>query len=476
MSLRVGDSGGFRDQPQYVSLGGDVLRREVARCGFLQSQPPPGALGGGTADDSTYLRGDGIWAHIEAVRFAVKNDSGGTLTNGTPVYASGSVGASTETLVRAARADTSSSMPAIGLLEQDLANNAEGFAVALGVVRNLDTSAYTVNQVVYVASAGGLVGTRPSAATDLVQNIGRVTRVHATTGEILVMGPGRTNAVPNYTANRLIGRGSSGGSGDAQEITLGTGLTLTGTTLDATGGGGSGPIISSGYTMDSDRVLGRYSASSGAIEHLGVGKGLQIDTIGGTLRIRPGDVGTNELTANSVSYAKIQNVSATDKLLGRSSAGSGVVEEITCTAAGRALLDDADAAAQRTTLGLYTGKTTIDFGAFPGSSDATVTVTGQTGITTGSVIQAWLAPENTADHTADEHRIETISVCAGNIVAGTSFDIYAQNTSQLNEPLREQGNNRDRNALTITLGGQSASVGGQGTLLYGVWSVAWRWS
>lgn len=48
------------------------------------------------------------------------------------------------------------------------------------------------------------------------------------------------------------------------------------------------------------------------------------------------------------------NVSATDKLLGRSTAGAGSVEEITLTSAGRALLDDADAAAQRTTLGLGT--------------------------------------------------------------------------------------------------------------------------
>jgi hypothetical protein len=53
-----------------------------------------------------------------------------------------------------------------------------------------------------------------------------------------------------------------------------------------------------------------------------------------------------------VTYAKMQDVSATDKLLGRSTAGSGVVEEVTCTPAARAFLDDADAAAQRTTLGL----------------------------------------------------------------------------------------------------------------------------
>lgn len=53
----------------------------------------------------------------------------------------------------------------------------------------------------------------------------------------------------------------------------------------------------------------------------------------------------------AVTYAKIQEVTATDKLLGRSTAGAGVVEEIACTAAGRALLDDADAAAQLATLG-----------------------------------------------------------------------------------------------------------------------------
>lgn len=53
----------------------------------------------------------------------------------------------------------------------------------------------------------------------------------------------------------------------------------------------------------------------------------------------------------TITYADIQNVSATDRILGRETAGAGVIEEIVCTAAGRALLDDANAAAQRTTLG-----------------------------------------------------------------------------------------------------------------------------
>ncbi len=43
---------------------------------------------------------------------------------------------------------------------------------------------------------------------------------------------------------------------------------------------------------------------------------------------------------------------ATDKLLGRVTAGTGAVEEVTCTDQAQALLDDTDAETMRTTLGL----------------------------------------------------------------------------------------------------------------------------
>jgi hypothetical protein len=60
---------------------------------------------------------------------------------------------------------------------------------------------------------------------------------------------------------------------------------------------------------------------------------------------------------DAVTYAKMQNVSATDRLLGRSTAGAGDVEEIVCTAYARSVLDDANAATARTTLGLGSGDT-----------------------------------------------------------------------------------------------------------------------
>ena len=51
--------------------------------------------------------------------------------------------------------------------------------------------------------------------------------------------------------------------------------------------------------------------------------------------------------------SKLLTVSDTDLLLGRFSSGAGAAEEIACTAAGRALLDDADAAHQCSTLGAW---------------------------------------------------------------------------------------------------------------------------
>jgi hypothetical protein len=90
--------------------------------------------------------------------------------------------------------------------------------------------------------------------------------------------------------------------------------------------------------------------STGAVKGGGSGGGISDGDKGDITVSSSGAVWT--IDDDVVTYAKIQDVSATDKLLGRSTAGAGNVEEIACTAAGRALIDDADAAAQRTTLGL----------------------------------------------------------------------------------------------------------------------------
>ena len=122
------------------------------------------------------------------------------------------------------------------------------------------------------------------------------------------------------------------------------------------------------------------------------------------------------------------------------------------------------------------GTTTVDFGTFPGGSDASTTVTGQASITGTSLVEAWLYPVATSDHTADEHLVETVRVVAGNVSAGVGFTIYATNTSQLNEPLYRPGVSNFRPAATTVYGATAPSVGGQGTRIYGTWTVAWVWN
>lgn len=67
------------------------------------------------------------------------------------------------------------------------------------------------------------------------------------------------------------------------------------------------------------------------------------------------NAGAITIANEAVTYPKIQQVSATDKILGRSTAGAGVIEEIDCTPFARSLLDDADAATARSTLGITSG-------------------------------------------------------------------------------------------------------------------------
>ena len=90
------------------------------------------------------------------------------------------------------------------------------------------------------------------------------------------------------------------------------------------------------------------------------------------------------------------------------------------------------------------GTADLDFGAFPGKSDASVAVTGQAGIVAGSLAEAWLRPVDTADHKADEHLLGQIEVKAGNIAAGTGFTVYG--------------------------------VSLDNTRSYGIWKIAWVWN
>ena len=138
----------------------------------------------------------------DQVRVACKNTSGSTITKGTPVYVTGSVGASAIVTIAPANAASASTMPASGLLLTDLANNGEGHIVTGGVLKNLITDPIdgvtpSANATLYVKSGGGLTTTKPTG-TALIQNVGKVGRVSTTAdGSILVSSILRSNDIPN---------------------------------------------------------------------------------------------------------------------------------------------------------------------------------------------------------------------------------------------------------------------------------------
>lgn len=124
-----------------------------------------------------------------------KNVSGGTLAAGTPVYQSGTAGNAME--VQAARADNASTMPAIGVITTALDDEEEGTLVLTGFIQHLNTSGYLEGETLYVSPTGGFTNTPPAGSGNLIQNIGKVIKVHSSNGSIMVTGAGRANATPN---------------------------------------------------------------------------------------------------------------------------------------------------------------------------------------------------------------------------------------------------------------------------------------
>src|SRR5210317_704446 len=128
----------------------------------------------------------------------VHNTTGSTLYRGNTVYIVDSFNNNVAN-VALAKSDSSSTMPAIGLIHEDIANGEEGTAVAYGKVSGIDTTGFVEGQTVYVSNVGaGLVmNSKPYGLTDQIQNVGICIKVHQSNGVIFVTGVGRSNDIPN---------------------------------------------------------------------------------------------------------------------------------------------------------------------------------------------------------------------------------------------------------------------------------------
>lgn len=153
-------------------------------------------------NDVGYITGISNVDSAETTHIQVKNKEGSTLDAGTPVYIDGALGDNTILEVKKADASNSAKMPAVGILQTQLANNGEGYATVAGFIGGLDTSSAfvsgtpTVGATVYVGVGGGMTTVKPTGNNELIQNVGKLGKVTGD-GTMVASCIMRSNDVPN---------------------------------------------------------------------------------------------------------------------------------------------------------------------------------------------------------------------------------------------------------------------------------------
>ena len=128
----------------------------------------------------------------------IHNTTGSTLYRGNVVYIVDSFNNNVAN-VALAKADSASTMPAIGLIHENVDDGQEGVAVAYGKVQGINTLGYGEGDTIYVSNvdAGRVMNTKPYGLGDQIQNVGICIKAHENNGVIFVTGVGRSNDIPN---------------------------------------------------------------------------------------------------------------------------------------------------------------------------------------------------------------------------------------------------------------------------------------
>jgi len=129
---------------------------------------------------------DGVVDRAERIEITVRNSTGSTLSKGAVVYLDGATG--NRPNAKLSQADTeATSSKTIGIVTANIANNSDGQVAINGTLHDLDTSAFTAGDTLWLSAttAGGVVTTPPAEPNHTVF-IGFVARAHPTQGRLVI--------------------------------------------------------------------------------------------------------------------------------------------------------------------------------------------------------------------------------------------------------------------------------------------------
>jgi len=149
-----------------------------------------------------YDAGNGQWVNENSDNMFIKvyNGTGSEIDKGKVLYFFDSHNTNVAN-VALAKADSSATMPAIGIARDAIASGTEGYAITYGKVNGLNTFGFQEGGTVFVSNvvAGGLSNVKPysTIGVDQIQNVGICVRAHGSNGVVFVTGIGRSNDIPN---------------------------------------------------------------------------------------------------------------------------------------------------------------------------------------------------------------------------------------------------------------------------------------
>jgi hypothetical protein len=203
----------------------------------------------------------------------VRNTTGATLTKGTAVYISGATG-QIPTVSKALATSDATSAQTLGLMSADLANNTNGYVTVIGLINDIDTSAYTDGAQLYLSgtTAGTLTATKTYAPTHLVY-VAVVEHAHPTQGKLFVKVQNgyELDEIHNVSAQspsngQTIIYNASTSLWEKAYITAGTGISVT-------NGAGSITVANTGVTSVSG-TTGRITSSGGTTPAIDLASGV----------------------------------------------------------------------------------------------------------------------------------------------------------------------------------------------------------